>query len=309
MSELEDIIKSSVSFVDVTSSGFHTMKCPVCNDTKVRGGFAFFPDRIAYNCFRGKCDASTEYRYGDYMPRRFRNLMDVLSVDVPIELKLNNKKPKVFDKLNEELYEKHSYNTIEIPSDFVQYHPDYHYWFDDFLKERCVDFNRDLYVGKEDTWKNKLIIPFYHQNKLIGWQGISVFDDRTFYQTSSDNTDIMFINNSSGYINDNPVIVEGIMDAVVIPDAIAILGNSVSKKQAYLLKGHDPILLPDRKDSNFIKVAKKYGWKISIPEWKVKDANDAIQKYGKFVMMKMIHDGIEDNMLKAEVRYNLWKTK
>jgi len=309
MSEIEDIIKSSVTFHEVTASGFHTMKCPVCNDTKVRGGFAFFPDRIAYNCFRGKCDASTEYKYDAYMPKRFRHLMDVLGVDVPIELKVYNKKPKIFDKLNEDIYEKHSYSTIEIPSDFVQYHPDYHYWFDDFLKSRHVTFTQDLYVGKEDTWKNKLIIPFYYHGKLIGWQGVSVFDGKTFYLTSGDNTDLMFINNHNGYIKKNPIVVEGIMDAASIPDAIAILGNSVSKKQAYLLKGHDPILLPDRKDSDFIKIAKRYGWRISIPEWKVKDANAAIQTYGKFVTMKMIHDGIQDNMLKAEVKLNLWKTK
>ena len=308
---LEDQIKAN-PLVDQSpsSSGYNQLVCPMCNDHKKRAGFAFHPDRIVYSCFRGKCDASTEYVYGEAMYKKFRGLMDVFGVDIPIELRLNRQKAKPIEKLNEELYEKHTYDDIELPNDFVKYHPDYHYWFDAFLKKRHADFNRELYVGKEDTWNNKLIIPFYQQGKLIGWQGISVFENgKTFYQTSSGNTDLMFINNSSGYIVKNPVIVEGIMDAVTIPDAIAILGNSVSKKQAYLLRNCDPILLPDRKGSNFISVSKRYGWKISIPEWNVKDSNAAAQKYGKFVMMKMVHDGIQSNTLKAEVRYNLWKTK
>ena len=309
--ELEDQIKAN-PLIDSTASasGYHQLVCPICSDHKKRAGFKFDSDKIIYSCFRGKCDASTEYVYGDGMYKKFRELMNTLSVDIPIELRLNKKKTKSIEKLNEELYEKHTYDTVELPDDFVEYHPDYHYWFDDFLKERQADFNRDLYVGKEDSWNNKLIIPFYHQGKFIGWQGIAVSsNNKTFYQTSSGNTDLMFINNPNGYIVKRPVIVEGIMDAVAIPDAIAILGNSVSKKQAYLLRDCDPILLPDRKGSNFIAVSKRYGWQISIPEWKVKDSNEAVQKHGKFVMMKMVHDGIQKNILKAEVKYNLWKRK
>jgi len=310
MSELEDNIKSAIGNCDVSSSGYYQLKCPVCNDHTKRAGFKFESDRIIYNCFRGKCDASTEFEYNSGMYKKFRHLMDVFGVDIPIELRLNKKKIKPIEKLDEALYEKHSYDTIEIPSDFVRYNPDYHYYFSDFLESRKAIFPNELFVGKEDPWNNKLIIPFYHQHKLIGWQGISVSSNgKTFYQTSSDNTDIMFINNKQGYINKSPVIVEGIMDAVVIPDAIATLGNTVSRKQAYLLRDSDPILLPDRKGSNFIKIAKRYGWRISIPDWKVKDSNAAVQKYGKFVTMKMIHDGIQTNITKAEVRYNLWAKK
>lgn len=308
MPELEDNIRSAVSFSEITATGFHTLKCPVCNDTRTRAGFRFEIDKIVYNCFRGKCDASTEYEYDSTgMYKKFRELMSVFSIDIPISLRAQHRKKKTVTKLNEKLYEEHHYDDLKLPSDFVQYHPDYHYWFDDFLKKRHAEFGRDLYVGKEDTWNNKLIIPFYHNHKLIGWQGVSVYDNGTFYQTSSDNTDIMFINNKQGFIHKNPIIVEGIMDAVVIPDSIAILGNSVSKKQAYMLKDSNPILLPDRSDSKFIDIAKRYGWSISIPEWKVKDANEAVQKYGMFVMMKMVHDGIQNNIKKAEVRYKLWE--
>lgn len=305
--ELEDNIKSVLGGCDVSSSGYYQLKCPVCNDHTKRAGFKFESDKVIYNCFRGKCDASTEHEYGQPMYKKFRHLMDVFGVEIPLELRLNKHKPKSIEKLNKDLYEKHSYDDLEFPEDFINYSPEFHYWFDDFLKDRHVDFKRDLYVGKEGDWRNKLIIPFYHQHKLIGWQGVSVYDGKTFYMTSSDNTDLMFINNKQGYIVDEPLIVEGVMDAAVIPDAIATLGNKVSKKQAYFLRNSNPILIPDRKGSDFLRVAKMYGWRISIPEWKVKDVNAAVQKYGKFVTMKMIHDGIQDNIKKAEVKYRLWK--
>lgn len=308
--ELEDNIKSAIGNCDISSSGYYQLKCPVCNDHTKRAGFKFESDRIIYNCFRGKCDASTEYEYNSGMYKKFRNLMNVFNVEIPLELRLSKQKSKTIEKLNEELYEKHSYDTVEIPIKSVSYHPDYHYWFSDLLKERKAEFPNELYVGKEDPWNNKLIIPFYHQHKLIGWQGISVSSNgKTFYMTSSSNTDMMFINNKDGHIVDNPVIVEGIFDAVSMPNAIAVLGNTVSKKQAYLLRNSNPILLPDRKGSNFINVAKRYNWRVSIPEWKVKDSNEALIKYGKFVIAKMIHDGIEKNITKLKVKYNLWKTK
>jgi hypothetical protein len=310
MTELEENIKTSVIFHSIAATGFHTLKCPVCNDTRIRAGFVFESDRVVYNCFRGKCDASGEYVYGQYMSRKFRQLMRTLDVEIPVEVRLNNKK-QVQHEYDKSLYEQHSYKAIELPEDVVEYDPYKHYWFEEMLSDRCVDFNRKLYVGTDKEWEHKLIVPFYHLNKLIGWQGVSYFSSTksTRYLTSSGNTDIIYINNDIGRIIKRPIIVEGIMDASVFGDSIAILGNHVSKKQAYMLRCSSPILIPDRKDSNFLKAAKKYGWDISIPKWKEKDLNAAVQNHGKLVTAKMIYDGITNNITKAEVKYNLWRTK
>ena len=56
-------------------------------------------------------------------------------------------------------------------------------------------------------------------------------------------------------------------------------------------------------------VAKRTGWRISIPEWKVKDVNEAVQKYDMMITAKMIHDGVVRNITKAEVKYNMWRLK
>ena len=264
--------------------------------------------KIIYNCFKGKCTASTEYVYGEHVSKNFKELMETIGVQIPLNAKFSNKKAKV-QSLDLSKYEEHSYKTLTLPEDTVAYNPDKHWWFRELLEERCIEFDRPLRVGTDGEWNHKLLVPCYYEGRLIGWQGVSHYKGKTFYLTSSGNSDIMYINNRWGNIPESPIVVEGLMDAGVLPDAVAIFGNRVSKKQAYMLRNSNPILLPDRKDSKFIEDAKRYGWRIAIPEWKMKDANAAIQVYGKFTVAKMIHDGIQDNHLKAEVRYNLWRTR
>ena len=307
MTILEDDIKSAIGNVKQSGSGFYNLHCPVCKSKAKKGGFKFETDKIIYNCFRGSCDAQCEYVYGEYMYPKFRHLMDELGVDVPLELKLGNKKLKNKSTLNPSLYTPHHYKSVELMDDFIDYDPEKHWWFRDLLKDRHADFKRDLYVGQEDDWKHKLIIPCYHSGKMIGWQGVNYFKGKTFYLTSSENSDIMFINNPDGVIVKNPVIVEGIMDAVVIPNAIAVFGNHISTRQAFMLRHCDPILLPDRKGSKFLRDANKYKWRLSIPAWKHKDANSAVQTFGSFVVAKMIHDGIAKNLTTAETKYKMWK--
>lgn len=308
MSELEDNIKSAIPDARVSAKGFHLIRCPVCQSKAVKAGFKFEPDKIVYNCFRGSCNAKGEYVYGEPMYKWFRNLMDLLGVEIPIGLRVGKTKKKDVTELPA-IYEKHYYKGLTIPDDFVDYDPEKHWWFKNMLDERHADFNRDLYVGTHDEWKHKLIIPCFHNGKIIGWQGINYYNGKTFYLTSGENTDVMFINNPEGRIVKNPVIVEGIMDAVVIPNAIAIFGNHISRRQAYILRDSNPILLPDRMGSDFLKSAKLYNWRMSVPEWKHKDANEATKTFGQFVVAKMIHDGIIKDMTKAEVAYNMWKKR
>lgn len=304
--ELADNIIAALGSCEVSASGYHQITCPVCGDYKKRAGFSFQADKIVYSCFRGKCDASSEYVYGDPLYPKFREILTALGVDIPIELRAKRPKKNItYEVLDEDLYEKHTYDTIELPSDTICYNNISHYWIADYLKSRCIDFKRKIYVNG-----GRLLVPFLHNNKLIGYQTAAITENKnTFYQTSSGNTDLMFINSDGGYVHRQPYIVEGVMDAIAIPNAIAILGNSVSRKQAYHLRNCAPILIPDRKGSNFIKVAKLYGWQVSIPNWKVKDVNEAIIRYGKFVTMQIIHDGIQSDIKKAEVKFRAWQTK
>lgn len=304
MVELEQEILSAIGFPKQSSTGFYQVKCAVCGDTRTRAGFKFEPDKVIYNCFRGKCDASCEYEYGGYLSRRFRKVVDAFGIQISPELRLKNKKPSLEETLNKALYEPHTYPDVDFPEDFVLYDPKVHITAQELLRSRGVS-DQDYLIGKLGNWKNRLIVPFFHGKKLIGWQGILLSGSGPKFITSG--SDLLYM--PDGYVPKAPLVFEGVFDAKSLPGGIATLHSSVSKKQAFFLKDKDPILIPDRKDSRFLDVAKRYGWRVCVPDFKEKDVNDAVQKYGKLVAARMIHEGVTRNMYEAEVKYNLWKTK
>jgi hypothetical protein len=307
MNPMEEIIKSGIPFAKVAATGFHTCKCPICNDDKVRAGFVFNDDSAAYSCFRGKCPiGSTKYVYGEYIPQKFRQVLDAFGIQIPMEILLANKKFEVKELVNEDIYKEHHYNTLVLPDSFVKYNPTIHKFYRKKLESRHI-YDDDYFIGSQGEWKDKLIIPFRFRSNLIGWQGVQFNNKGTFYLKSSGNTDMLYL--PDGKIPKRPIIVEGVFDAKSIPDGVATMESTITKKQAYMLRNSKPILIPDRKGSRYFNVAKTYGWDISIPEWTNKDVNDALQKYGKFVIARMIYEGLARNIFDAEIRYEMWRTK
>jgi hypothetical protein len=305
MNELESRIRNTLNldFKTISASGFYTMKCKVCGDRKVRAGIKFEDNLIAYNCFRGVCDATVVYDYSDYPSKKFKNLMEAYGIEIPIELLIYNKKTTT--PIDKNLYDTHKYIHLKLPKDFVRYDQTKDTEYKNYLKARGI-YDKDYYIGGIGKWRNKLIVPFRYGNIIIGWQGFDIRNKNAIPLKSSGNSDMIYL--PTGYVSDTPIIVEGVFDAksVVGNNGIAILQNTVSKKQAYFLKDKKPILLPDRTRSKFLNISKKYKWKMCIPEWKEKDINDAIKKYGRLVVAKMVHDGITTNVVDAEIKYKIW---
>lgn len=305
---VEDLIRQHVHFEKVAATGFHQVKCPVCNDTRPRGGFVFHADSIGYSCFRGKCDANTVYKYGERVPYKFKRLMKAFGITLPPEILLEGRS-SFNDTLDTELYEVHSYKPVAIPDDFELYDPDIHTEHRDWLREKRGLSDTLYMIGHKKEWRGRLIVPFFFHETIIGWQGVYIHENSSFrgerYLKSSGNTDMLFL--PDGKIPDEPLIVEGVFDAKSIPNGIACLQSYVSRKQAYFLRNKNPILIPDRKGSRYMETAKRYGWRICIPDFDEKDCNEALKRYGKLVLAKKLHDGLCPNLLVAETRYNMWK--
>ena len=85
-----------------------------------------------------------------------------------------------------------------------------------------------------------------------------------------------------------------------------MLGSEVKDQQALLIKSLNKkvILVPDR-DENGLKLleqAIELGWSVSMSDWEdeVKDAHDAVMKYG---IVYFTHNSIrEDSELKIKLR-------
>lgn len=303
--ELKDSIRDSINHRGLSASGFYIVRCLVCDDHKVRAGWKLEGDTIIYQCFRGRCDATIVYQRGSNPSRKFRKILDAYGITLPADIKLHSiNQPK--EEVNDNLYEKHSYSSCQLPTYFYPYVPKKAGRIQRWLRSIYGMEDSDYLIGNKEEWQDRLIIPFYLDGKLIGWQGVYYgAGKRQKYRKSSFNTDMLY--SPSGRIPNEPILVEGAFDAKSIPDGVATLHSSVSKKQAYLLRNKNPILLPDREGSKYLEVAKRYGWRICIPSWYDKDVNEAMIRYGRMTVARMIHEGICKHQFEAEVKYKLWK--
>lgn len=294
INNLKQQIESSISLGHETPKGFQPCYCPVCKDYKKRAGFKFEDDRIIYNCFRGKCNASCGYQVGDYVTKKFKYLMKCLQVEIPLEAFTENNKAQshVEDSLEEHRFKKHSYNeyqdnSINLENAVVS---------KSICNVRNVPYeHQHLFLQSNAT--QHVTIHCYFYNILIG---VILYDIKYFsYQKKTNNSNIMFL--PTGEIPDEPVITEGVFDAVSIPNGIAILGDHISPEQAYFLKNKNPIFLPDRGNFRMAEQAKEYNWRISIPLWKYKDPSEANQTMGLLNTTRYVFDNIYDDPSTAEI--------
>lgn len=300
-------IRSRLDRVEAT--GWHSCFCPVCKETSRRtGGFLFEPDSITYNCFRGKCDATTRYVFGEYVPKKFKALMQEMHIQIPIPLLTVKKKSKLAEKLEEvddRLYKRHDYKTVMIPDGFVPFdqskHPNkdaIHLHFESRLS--VVD---DLYIVEKGEYAGLPAYPVYLYGKIVGFRLIGKSGKYIPYYEG--NTHLLYCPEQR--IRDTVVVVEGDFDARCFPNTVATMSNKISPEQAFHLRGKRVIMLPDRSGGNrFIEQFHQYGWEISIPDWEEKDLNAAAMKYGLMVTARKIMDSTIKNRLEAEMRFKLW---
>lgn len=309
---LETAIRQHVNFVgSMNRTGFNDVRCMVCGDTKIRGGFKFESDgTIVYHCFRGRCDASCVYKPEEGLTWKFKRMLEAFRVPIPTEIKQEyvfRKKKQTVETYDKELYEKHSYRPVQLPEKGIErYDPDRHHVVRKWLAERSMD-DRDYYIGSFGYWGGRILIPMYLHGTLIGWEGASLGGHKIKYEKGGGNTDLMYF--PLGEIPREPILVEGIFDAKSVPFGVGTLHSSVSRKQAFLLRNCDPILLPDREGSKFLEVAKEYGWRVIIPKYKEKDPNAALKRYGRLALAAHLRENIISNLAVAENKYKLWQIK
>ena len=157
-------------------------------------------------------------------------------------------------------------------------------------------------------YANRIIIPSYDSdNRLNYFIARSVFDEETFkYKNPPVSKNVIMFENQINW--DEPItLVEGVFDAILI-DGISVLGNGVTAEQAHLIDKLNKriILCPDRDNAGkeLIDKAIELGWEVSFPPWHkdIKDAADAVQKYGRMLTLSSIIKYAVDNKIKAQVQ-------
>lgn len=174
------------------------------------------------------------------------------------------------------------------------------------LDPYCYPFYWTNKVG----FKNRIIIPFYKDGKIVGYTARAITDAKPKF-ISEQQPGYVFNLDRQTYEREFVIVCEGPFDAISI-DGCALLGAEIKDSQNWLLKqlNKEIILVPDRdhEGPKTVEQALEYGWSVSMPDWPdgVKDVNDAVKGLGRLATMQLILQAKESNNLKIKLRAKKW---
>ena len=181
----------------------------------------------------------------------------------------------------------------------------------EYIMERKMTLNDyEFYWSPEVGFRDRLIIPFYYREKIVGYTARKTVESKVKYLSEQQPGYVFNIdeqNDDRKYV----VAVEGPIDAIAI-DGVALLGSEVKEQQTALLNslGKHVIVVPDRDEAGqkLVHDSIEAGWSVSMPEWSqdIKDVNDAVRKYGRLYTLYTIVKNAEESQLKIKLRMKKW---
>jgi hypothetical protein len=168
------------------------------------------------------------------------------------------------------------------------------------------------------NFNNRFIIPFYWQNKLVGWTARYAGNPPRYsniprYWNSELPNGYLFNADQLSYSpNEYVILVEGPLDAIAI-NGVASLGSTLNNTQISWLNSAPQIkiVMPDRqlKNQNLIDIALSQGWYVSFPDWEpnIKDSADAAKKYGRIYTLQSIISSRTNSSLEIAMKRKLFQ--
>lgn len=175
-----------------------------------------------------------------------------------------------------------------------------------YLNDRGMELDWYPWHWSNSTaYKDRLLIPFYHDKKIVGWTARKIVDGKPKYLTTSQPGYVFNLDNQ-GPDRKYTILVEGPMDAIAI-DGIAILHNKPNEIQCTRINtlNKEIIVVPDRDKAGLtlIDTALNNNWAVSLPPWElhIKDVADAVKHYGRIYTLTTILNSKETNTLKIQL--------
>jgi hypothetical protein len=307
-----NVIQSAVqSFLPskrkTTPSGWISFNAVCCHhngdqrDTRKRGGVLINNDSFQYHCFN--CGFKAGWSPGRPLSKNTRNLFQWLGMPTDEINKLildalRSKDEQVTAKpiVKFELATRPLPNDCRMILDLLENNPtDEVIAVVDYLANRGMDLEwYDWMWTSENGYKDRVIIPFYQEGKIVGFTGRKIKPGKPKYLTDSQNGYVFNIDRQHDS-RDTVIVVEGQFDAIAI-DGVAIMTNEPSATQIARINqlGKKIIAVPDRDKpgAKLIQAALDNGWAVSLPPWEddVKDAAEAVQRYGRlYTLFTILH--------------------
>ncbi len=175
-----------------------------------------------------------------------------------------------------------------------------------YLEHRGMNLNwYPWHWSSYNGFKDRLLIPFYHEEKIVGWTARKITDGNPKYLTESQSSYVFNLDKQT-YDRKYTILVEGPLDAIAI-DGIAVLHNQPNETQCSRINAlnKEIIVVPDRDKAGakMLNSALEYDWSVSIPPWEsdIKDVADAVKRYGRLYTLFTIIHYKELNKLKIQL--------
>jgi hypothetical protein len=212
-------------------------------------------------------------------------------------------------QVKQTLVELPKFNTVPLPDDAVKIADitefnKYSMAVLEYMSARGLNLDdTDYYWSSSLGYRDRLIIPFYYEKRIVGWTARTVQPDKQpKYMSEQQGPNKVFT-----------IVCEGPMDALHV-DGVALLGSEIKDQQALLINkvGKEVIVVPDKDEAGakLIDQAIELGWSVSLPDWadNVNDIGDAVAKYGRLYTLYSIVNNAESNELKIRLRSKKWSS-
>jgi hypothetical protein len=311
-----------------TPSGWTSFNAPCCvhnsesADTKGRGGLITEGDVISYHCFN--CGFKASWQPGRNLSFKFRKLLEWLNTPDSEITKLALDVMRINEGVEVQVHkvELPEFATVQLPENAVRLRdiPDYNenclyfkYYLQviEYMAQRNLNFDdTDYYWSPTLAYRDRLIIPFYYEGRIVGYTARTVGDNRVKYLTDSQPGFVYNLDEQRPQ-KAFTLLCEGPIDAIHIEGA-ALTGSEINDAQALLLNrlGKDIYVVPDRDTagSKLIEQAIDRGWGVSMPEWDadINDIGDCVQRHGRLYTLYSIVAAAETSPLKIRLRAKRW---
>ena len=307
-----------------TPSGWTSFNAPCCihngdsADKRQRGGLISNGDEgVSYHCFN--CGFKCSWQPGRNLSGKMRKLLQWLNApdDTINKLALTVMQENEGVQTTQQLVELPKFNTVPLPDDAVKIADitefnKYSMAVLEYMSARGLNLDdTDYYWSSSLGYRDRLIIPFYYEKRIVGWTARTVQSDKQPKYMSEQQPGFVYGLDEQGHNKIFCIVCEGPMDALHV-DGVALLGSEIKDQQAMLINrvGKEVIVVPDKDEAGakLIDQAIELGWSVSLPDWAddINDIGDAVAKYGRLYTLYSIVNNAESNELKIRLRSKKW---
>ena len=326
MSIVSDIITAYLpSKRKTTPSGWTSFNAPCCHhngntaDTRGRGGLISEGDTVSFHCFN--CGFKASWQPGRGVSKGLRRLLVWLGApdDAINKLTLDVMRINEGVEVQQRKIEIPTFETVPLPADAIKLTDitefnKFSMAILEYMAARNLNLDdTDYYWSPSLGYRDRLIIPFYYEKRIVGWTARTIIADKQPKYLTETQPGYVYGLDEQGHNKVFAIICEGPVDAIHV-EGCALTGSEIGDQQAILINrlGKDIIVVPDRDKagSKLIEAAIERGWGVSLPEWDadINDIGDAVAKYGRLYTLYSIASAAETSPLKIRLRAKKWFT-